>query len=158
MLARRGRGRVRERRLRRDFHLFRLVSNLQREVHRHYLRDWYENSVCYFCFEALFLRFQAVRSGRQRNPVIAGAAGCGCPLYAGLNVRDGERKIGNYGAARILYCSRDGAKIALPRRRAGKQKQSATEQNDHGELGHEYLLRYQNSPGSNIPGEWFRNI
>src|SRR6266550_1129505 len=73
----------------------------------------------YFSLETLLLCFQPVSARRHSHPVIAGAAGGGWPLHSGLDVRNREREIGNCGAARIRYCSCDGAKITLPVDRFG---------------------------------------
>ena len=103
----------------RYFHFFRLTAHLQRHVNRNHLRDRHENLVDYFCLETLLLCFQPVSARRHSHPVIAGAAGGGWPLHSGLDVRNREREIGNCGAARIRYCSCDGAKITLPVDRFG---------------------------------------
>src|SRR5262249_23098939 len=65
-------------------------------------------------FEALLLGLQAIRSRRQGNAVIAGAAGGGGPFHAGVNVLNRERQIGNDASACILYRSGYSSETALP--------------------------------------------
>ena len=134
------RGRREERRLRCDFHPLRLVANLQREIDRHHLRDWHKNAFGYFSLETLLLCLQAISAGGHSHPVVAGTA-CFCrPLHVGFNVRNGERGVGNNGSTRVQNRTGDGTEVTLPRRRARKQKKSATEQHNHADLTHTYLL------------------
>src|SRR6267154_1777815 len=134
------RGRREERRLRCDFHSLRLVANLQREIDRHHLRDWHRNTFGYFSLETLLLCLQAISAGRHSHPVVAGTACFGRPLHVGFNVRNGERGVGNNGTTRVQNRTGDGTEVALPRRRARQQKKSATEQQNHADLTHTYLL------------------
>src|SRR5215813_6056199 len=92
----------------------RCAANFQHEIDGDDLRDRHQDLVGHMRFEALLLGLQAIRSRRQGNAVIAGAAGGGGPFHAGVNVLNRERQIGNDASACILYCPGYCSETALP--------------------------------------------